>query len=66
VLFRSIGVGDVLHRFDGLPVGGIRHLLGLLAARGAVATVSLSMARGGAPREVSITLVARPSRLGCR
>lgn len=62
----GIGVGDVLHRFDGLPVQGIRHLLGLLAARGAGATITLSTMRGGTPREVSITLATRPSRLGCR
>jgi serine protease DegQ len=62
----GIGVGDVLHRFDGIAVEGIRHLLGLLSARGAGAQVTLSMARGADHREVAVTLVARPGRLGCR
>jgi S1-C subfamily serine protease len=62
----GIAVGDVLHRFDGIPVDGVRHLLGLLAARGAGAEVGLQMARGGEPREVRLSLAARPGRLACR
>ncbi len=62
----GIGVGDVLHRFDGIEVDGVRHLLGLLAARGAGAEVVLSMHRGGDQREVKLALAARPGRLGCR
>ncbi len=62
----GVQVGDVLSRFDGVAVEGIRHLLGLLGARGAGAAVTLAITRGGDPREVAITLAQRPARLGCR
>lgn len=62
----GVQVGDLLARFDGIAVDGIRHLLGLLSAKGAGATVTLSLTRGGEARDVQIALAARPARLGCR
>jgi serine protease DegQ len=56
----GLQVGDALVRFDGQPVTGVRHLLGLLATTGAGAQVKLTVVRGGGLKEVTVTLGARP------
>ena len=56
----GLQVGDALVRFDGTPVAGVRHLLGLLASTGAGATVKLTVVRAGALVDVPVTLGARP------
>lgn len=52
-------VGDALVKLDGQPVTGIRHLLGLLSAKGAGAEVTLTVIRAGAVQDVKVTLGAR-------
>lgn len=56
----GVVVGDALVKLDGQPVTGIRHLLGLLSAKGAGASVVLSVLRAGTPADVTVTLGARP------
>lgn len=58
-------VGDALVRVDGQPVVGLRQLLGLLAAKGAGATVRLTVIRAGALTDVEVTLGTRPHRQRC-
>jgi len=53
-------VGDALIRMDGQPLTGLRHLLALLAAKGAGATVVLTVLRASALQDVTLTLGARP------
>lgn len=55
-------VGDALVRVDGQGITGLRHLLGILAAKGSGAVVKLSVVRAGAVQEVEVTLGARPQR----
>ncbi|MEZ4236054.1 MAG: trypsin-like peptidase domain-containing protein [Myxococcota bacterium] len=56
----GLRVGDVLARLDGQAVGGVRHLLALLAAKGAGAQVRLAVVRDGVDVDVDVTLGARP------
>lgn len=58
-------VGDALVRLDGQPVVSLRQLLGVLAAKGAGATVRLTVVRAGALAEVDVTLGTRPHRQRC-
>ncbi len=60
----GVHVGDALLRLDGAPVTGLRHLVGLLAARGARAEVVLTVVRAGKLQDVSVTLGSRPPRRG--
>lgn len=60
----GVAVGDLLRTLDGIAVHGVRHLLGLLAAKGAGTEVELVLQRGGQPHPARITLGARPRR-GC-
>jgi S1-C subfamily serine protease len=55
-------VGDLLLDFDGRAVSAPEHLLDLLTDRRIGQTVVARTMRGGAEREVSITVAARPKR----
>ncbi|MEM6926887.1 MAG: PDZ domain-containing protein [Myxococcota bacterium] len=54
--------GDALLSIDGQSVTGLRHLIGLLTAKGAGTTVTLSLVRGGSVIERSVALGERPRR----
>jgi len=58
----DVAVGDALVSIDGQPVTGLRHLIGLLTAKGAGTEVSLSLVRAGSPIERSVRLGERPRR----
>ena len=58
----GVQVGDALVRLDGQAVTGLRHLMGLLATKGAGADVTLTLLRAGAMVDVSVKLGARPAR----
>ncbi|HHO51483.1 MAG TPA: PDZ domain-containing protein [Deltaproteobacteria bacterium] len=60
----GVHVGDALVRLDGDAVTGLRHLVGLLAARGAGAEVVLTVVRAGKLKDVRVTLGIRPQRRG--
>ncbi|MEN0067896.1 MAG: trypsin-like peptidase domain-containing protein [Myxococcota bacterium] len=58
----DVAVGDALLSIDGQSVTGLRHLIGLLTAKGAGTTVALSLVRAGAVVERSVKLGERPRR----
>lgn len=58
----GVQVGDALVRIDGQAVTGIRHLIGLLTAKGADAEVTLTVVRAGQLQDLAVTLGARPRR----
>lgn len=58
----GVQIGDALVQVDGQPVTGLRHLVGLLTAKGADAEVVLTMVRAGTPTAVTVNLGARPRR----
>jgi S1-C subfamily serine protease len=58
-------VGDALVRVDGQPIAGLRHLLGVLAAKGAGTTVGVTVVRAGALTDLDIVLGTRPMRQRC-
>lgn len=61
----GVQVGDALIGLDGAPVTGLRHLLGLLSARGAGREVTLSLLRAGARVELPVVLGTRPRPKRC-
>ena len=58
----DVVVGDALLSIDGQAITGLRHLIGLLTAKGAQTTVSLSLVRGGEVIARSVKLGERPRR----
>jgi S1-C subfamily serine protease len=56
----GVVVGDALVRLDGQPVAGVRHLLALLAGKGAGAKVAVTVLRNGGLTDVEVELGARP------
>lgn len=60
----GVHVGDALVRLDGDTVTGLRHLVGLLAARGSGAEVVLTVVRAGKLEDVPVVLGSRPQRRG--
>lgn len=60
----DVAVGDALLRIDEQPVTGLRHLIGLLTAKGAGTEVTLSLVRSGERIDRKVKLGERPKR-GC-
>ncbi|MEO0603652.1 MAG: PDZ domain-containing protein, partial [Myxococcota bacterium] len=58
----DVMAGDALLSIDGQSVTGLRHLIGLLTAKGAGTTVTLSLVRSGDVIERSVALGERPRR----
>jgi S1-C subfamily serine protease len=58
-------VGDALVRVDTVAVTGLRHLLGILAAKGSGTTVKLTVVRASQLVDLDVQLGARPHRPRC-
>jgi S1-C subfamily serine protease len=61
----GLAVGDAVLRLDGQSVTGLRHLLGMLAAKGAGTPVKLTVLRAGALLDLDVVLGTRPQRPRC-
>jgi S1-C subfamily serine protease len=58
----GILVGDLIVEFDGIAIGSPEDLLDALAGDRVGRVVMLRVVRGGAPREVQVTVGERPAR----
>lgn len=57
----GIHQGDVLVRYDGEPIGGIRKLLRSLGADSVGRKVTFDLRRGGQIQQVAVTIAERPA-----
>jgi putative serine protease PepD len=60
----GLQVGDVIVGIDGNPVSGQADLGRAIRAAGPGGTIKLTITRGGAKQDITVTLATRPANLG--